>query len=132
MPVISYSFLMSCQFCQLFQLSEFFYLSVQCGGDLTANSTGEITSPRFPLNYPDEANCEWKICVSQGSRIKLTFSDFEVSDSVHFEQISVQTTRYRRKLTCFNNCMSSLSKGKKLASFVIQCNPVNTTFGCSC
>ena len=54
----------------------FIVLAVQCGGDLTGN--GEIKSPRFPLNYPDEVNCEWKIGVEEGLRIKLTFSDFEV------------------------------------------------------
>ena len=44
---------------------------------MTGNA-GEIKTPRFPLNYPDEVNCEWKICVEEGSRVKLTFSDFEV------------------------------------------------------
>ena len=56
----------------------FFSFSVQCGGDITVNGTGEITSPHFPLRYPDEVNCEWKICVDDGSRIKLTFFEFEV------------------------------------------------------
>ena len=59
-----------------------FIISVrsQCGADLTTES-GVITSPRFPSSYPDEANCEWKIAVDDGSRITLTFVMFEVQNS---------------------------------------------------
>ena len=59
-----------------------FIISVrsQCGADLTTES-GVITSPRFPSSYPDEANCEWKIVVDNGSRITLTFVMFEVKSS---------------------------------------------------
>ncbi|XP_074621556.1 uncharacterized protein LOC141880074 [Acropora palmata] len=49
-----------------------------CGGDVTVNGTGFIKSPRFPLNYPVDILCEWKLCVKQGSRITLKFTDFEV------------------------------------------------------
>lgn len=42
------------------------------------NGTGFIKSPRFPLNYPVDILCEWKLCVKQGSRITLKFTDFEV------------------------------------------------------
>ena len=52
-------------------------VSAQCGGDLTAYS-GVIQSPGFPLRYPSEANCEWKIIADDGSRITLTFVDFKV------------------------------------------------------
>ncbi|KAK2563539.1 Matrilin-2 [Acropora cervicornis] len=49
-----------------------------CGGDVTVNGTGFIKSPRFPLNYPVDILCEWKLCVKQGSRITLKFTDFEI------------------------------------------------------
>ncbi|XP_067041497.1 tolloid-like protein 1 [Acropora muricata] len=49
-----------------------------CGGDVTVNGTGFIKSPRFPLNYPVDILCEWKLCVKQGSRITLKFTDFEM------------------------------------------------------
>ena len=42
------------------------------------NGTGVIKSPRFPSNYPVDILCEWKLCVKQGSRITLRFTDFEV------------------------------------------------------
>ncbi|PFX16561.1 Tolloid-like protein 2 [Stylophora pistillata] len=49
---------------------------VQCGGDLTADS-GDIQTPNFPLSYPDDIDCLWKIEVSHGSRITLTFEEFQ-------------------------------------------------------
>ena len=58
-------------------MSWFSSFSVQCGGDLTGDS-GVIESPGFPSRYPHDANCEWKISVDDGSRITLTFVDFEV------------------------------------------------------
>ncbi|KAJ7392946.1 hypothetical protein OS493_008187 [Desmophyllum pertusum] len=62
---------------------------VQCGGDLTADS-GVIKSPRYPVRYPDEVNCEWKIVVDDGSRITLTFVDFEVEPSNNCEYDSLE------------------------------------------
>ena len=57
----------------------FFHIHlVQCGGDIHVNGTGEIKSPRYPLHYPIDIVCEWKMCVKEGSRITLTFTDFEV------------------------------------------------------
>ncbi|KAJ7371369.1 hypothetical protein OS493_025831 [Desmophyllum pertusum] len=60
-----------------------------CGGDLTADS-GVIKSPRYPVSYPDEVNCEWKIVVDNGSRITLTFVDFEVEPSHNCEYDSLE------------------------------------------
>ena len=70
----------------------FILLSVKCGGNLTirAGSTGEIKSPRFPLNYPNDVECEWKIHVEEGSVIKLTFTDFEVLAVICFIQSDVE------------------------------------------
>ena len=58
-------------------LSVILYMLVSCGGELN-DLTGEIKSPRFPLNYPNQAECIWKIIGSRGSRITVTFTDFEV------------------------------------------------------
>jgi len=52
--------------------------SARCGGILRAAS-GEISSPNFPRNYPDEAECRWQIIGDKGSKITITFSDFGVS-----------------------------------------------------
>ena len=33
--------------------------------------TNEITSPNFPLEYPNDVHCEWKVVVQQGYLIEL-------------------------------------------------------------
>lgn len=87
-----------------FSSSTFFFLITsiliisvrsQCGGDLTTES-GVITSPRFPSSYPDDANCEWKIAVDDGSRITLTSVMFEVRSTW------LSITRTENSNTCGN------------------------------
>ncbi|XP_066579431.1 cubilin [Amia ocellicauda] len=48
-----------------------------CGGIFTAPS-GEIHSPQFPSNYPDNVDCSWLINVDRSHRILLNFTVFEV------------------------------------------------------
>lgn len=43
-----------------------------CGSTLTA-LRGEITSPNYPGPYPSGRDCTWKILVTPGSHIQLTF-----------------------------------------------------------
>ena len=43
-----------------------------CGSSLTA-LRGEITSPNYPGPYPSGRDCAWKIVVTPGSHIQLTF-----------------------------------------------------------
>ncbi|XP_072033776.1 uncharacterized protein [Amphiura filiformis] len=50
-----------------------------CGSIQTISSTsGVITSPQYPSNYPDLADCDWTIQGTQGSYITLMFTDFDV------------------------------------------------------
>ncbi|XP_048086105.1 CUB and sushi domain-containing protein 1 [Alosa alosa] len=49
-----------------------------CGGQLRG-PTGIITSPNFPVQYDNNANCTWVITASDPSKvIKLTFEDFDL------------------------------------------------------
>ncbi|XP_055074905.1 CUB and sushi domain-containing protein 2 [Misgurnus anguillicaudatus] len=49
-----------------------------CGGQLRGPN-GVITSPNFPVQYDNNANCTWIITASDPSKvIKLTFEDFEL------------------------------------------------------
>ncbi|KAL7057878.1 hypothetical protein AAHC03_016808 [Spirometra sp. Aus1] len=50
---------------------------VTCGGYLEADE-GNITSPGYPDEYPPRMECNWKIAVSAGFSIVLTFSRFEL------------------------------------------------------
>uniref|UniRef100_A0A3B3V1G1 CUB and Sushi multiple domains 2 n=1 Tax=Poecilia latipinna TaxID=48699 RepID=A0A3B3V1G1_9TELE len=50
-----------------------------CGGQLKGPS-GVITSPNYPVQYDNNANCTWIITATDTSKvvIKLTFEDFDL------------------------------------------------------
>eukprot|EP00058_Branchiostoma_floridae_P007074 XP_002592562.1 hypothetical protein BRAFLDRAFT_68884 [Branchiostoma floridae] len=54
-----------------------------CGGNLTAPS-GLVTSPNYPDNYGNDANCEWTITTPVGSLIHLIFVSFHVEELFDF------------------------------------------------
>jgi len=47
-----------------------------CGGPLTGPS-GNLASPYYPDNYPNNAYCVWTITVPQGSQLRIDFLFFE-------------------------------------------------------
>lgn len=51
-----------------------------CGGTLSG-STGSISSPNYPINYHENAECFYKIVTSHGSRLKIIFSDLDLERS---------------------------------------------------
>ena len=61
-----------------------FTVTDPCGIDkprvISDSPFGEITSPNYPGNYPDDADCQWQITVDSGSIIRLTFVEFDVED----------------------------------------------------
>ncbi|XP_059179030.1 cubilin-like isoform X2 [Physella acuta] len=65
--------------------------STFCGGALTATS-GEITSPNFPQNYPHHRQCEWTITVPRGRQIFLNFTSFhlEPSDTCNWDFLEIR------------------------------------------
>uniref|UniRef100_A0A8B9VMP0 CUB domain-containing protein n=1 Tax=Anas zonorhyncha TaxID=75864 RepID=A0A8B9VMP0_9AVES len=52
------------------------YRKDACGGQLTGLS-GEITSPRYPESYPNDAECRWSIGAA-GGPVTLVFADFQM------------------------------------------------------
>ncbi|KAL3836256.1 hypothetical protein ACJMK2_021695 [Sinanodonta woodiana] len=56
--------------------------STLCGSELTA-STGVITSPNFPNNYPHQRECVWTIVAPFGNQILLNITDFEVENHLN-------------------------------------------------
>lgn len=48
-----------------------------CGGTLTGFS-GSITSPNYPNNYHENAECFYRIVTSAGSRLRITFIELEL------------------------------------------------------
>nr|CAD7397150.1 unnamed protein product [Timema cristinae] len=45
---------------------------------------GVIESPNFPENYPGDVDCTWNITATQGNKLNLTFSHFELEDSNYY------------------------------------------------
>ncbi|CAL1529132.1 unnamed protein product [Lymnaea stagnalis] len=52
-----------------------------CGGYMPI-STGIISSPNYPADYPSQQNCSWKVSVNTGKTIRLTFDQpFNIADT---------------------------------------------------
>lgn len=62
-------------------MSKFTYLFLLspaiCGGEIHKNE-GQIQSPNYPDDYRPMKECVWKIMVSEGYYVGLTFQAFEV------------------------------------------------------
>lgn len=65
-------------------------LSDVCGGVLTGLS-GLITSPDYPDNYPNNAECHWVIQATSNSVIKLIFVDFQMenNEQCNFDYVAI-------------------------------------------
>ncbi|KTF87440.1 hypothetical protein cypCar_00025640 [Cyprinus carpio] len=61
-----------------------------CGGIVTAPS-GEIHSPQYPSNYPDNVDCSWVITVDVGHRVFFNFTDLDVEShsSCGFDYVAI-------------------------------------------
>ncbi|XP_004860031.1 cubilin [Heterocephalus glaber] len=59
--------------------------SLACGGYIyihDADSTGYVTSPNYPNNYPPHADCVWIISAPPGKSIRIQFEDqFDIEDT---------------------------------------------------
>lgn len=49
-----------------------------CGGDINKDA-GQIQSPNYPDDYRPSKECVWRITVSEGFHVGLTFQVFEAS-----------------------------------------------------
>uniref|UniRef100_A0A671PAP2 CUB and sushi domain-containing protein 1-like n=1 Tax=Sinocyclocheilus anshuiensis TaxID=1608454 RepID=A0A671PAP2_9TELE len=58
-----------------------------CGGTLRG-TTGTISSPHFPSEYENNADCTWGILAEPGDTIALVFTDFQLEDRYDFLEIS--------------------------------------------
>ncbi|XP_013175197.1 PREDICTED: cubilin-like [Papilio xuthus] len=53
-----------------------------CGGTLTS-ANGSISSPNYPNNYNENAECFYRIVTSAGSRIRISFTDLDLEKTLH-------------------------------------------------
>uniref|UniRef100_A0A6Q2X998 CUB and Sushi multiple domains 2 n=1 Tax=Esox lucius TaxID=8010 RepID=A0A6Q2X998_ESOLU len=58
-----------------------------CGGTLRGQS-GVITSPNYPAEYSNNADCTWTVLAEPGDTIALVFSDFQLEDDYDLLEVS--------------------------------------------
>jgi len=59
----------------------FFFNGAICGGEIHRDA-GQIQSPNYPDDYRPSKECVWKITVSEGFHIGITFQAFEVRNVI--------------------------------------------------
>lgn len=81
-----------------------------CGGNLVGLE-GIITSPFYPNPYMNEAECEWKILVPQGSMIRLIIEDLalEYSSECRYDVLELfdGTNQFKQRLASLCNELSN-------------------------
>ncbi|XP_042658381.1 tolloid-like protein 2 isoform X2 [Tyto alba] len=62
-----------------------------CGGEIHKNS-GQIQSPNYPDDYRPSKECIWKITVSEGFHIGITFQAFEIEwhDACSYDYLEIR------------------------------------------
>ncbi|CAF96612.1 unnamed protein product, partial [Tetraodon nigroviridis] len=62
-----------------------------CGGEITKDS-GQIQSPNYPDDYRPSKECVWRIAVSEGYNVGLSFQAFEIErhDSCAYDYLEVR------------------------------------------
>ncbi|EPY85753.1 hypothetical protein CB1_000350034 [Camelus ferus] len=58
-----------------------------CGGTLRGTSS-TISSPHFPSEYENNADCTWTILAEPGDTIAVVFTDFQLEEGYDFLEIS--------------------------------------------
>ncbi|XP_047482510.1 LOW QUALITY PROTEIN: cubilin-like [Penaeus chinensis] len=69
--------------------------STTCGGHFHTQ-VGTLTSPNYPLNYPNARSCEWTITVPRNYQIRLIFNevDIEPSSSCSYDYLEIRNGGY--------------------------------------
>nr|XP_015193557.1 PREDICTED: ovochymase-2 isoform X1 [Lepisosteus oculatus] len=55
------------------------HFSSGCQNIILTESEGEIQSPGYPNNYPNDLSCQWRILVPQNHFVKVEFIEFNLS-----------------------------------------------------
>uniref|UniRef100_F6PKM8 CUB domain-containing protein n=1 Tax=Ciona intestinalis TaxID=7719 RepID=F6PKM8_CIOIN len=75
-----------------------------CGFNAVATSTSQpITSPNYPNNYPNNADCTWTITASDGMRIQLNLISFSTERGYDYLTISSDGTQLARNSGIYSN-----------------------------
>lgn len=69
-----------------FNFLGFFTAEDACGGTMRGSS-GIISSPNFPNEYHNNADCTWTIVAEPGDTISLIFTDFQMEEKYDYLEI---------------------------------------------
>ncbi|XP_028815099.1 cubilin [Denticeps clupeoides] len=88
-----------------------------CGGAITAPS-GEVHSPSYPQNYPNNVDCSWVITVDESHRVLFNFTDLDIENhnTCEWDYVSV------------HDGPSSLAPVLAHACGVTRPDPITSTF----
>lgn len=62
---------------------------VNCGGTFDGIFSGTISSPGYPISYPNNADCIWKFNEPMGATIQLTFSTPTFADTCDVDYVAI-------------------------------------------
>lgn len=57
---------------------QLFFCFAVCPHLILSETSGVITSPNFPLIYPENQTCSWQIIARKGKRVKLVIQSLEI------------------------------------------------------
>ena len=76
-----------------------------CGGNLTG-SFGQIVSPNYPSNYPDDSDCGWTVTVEPGQVITFQIEFIDLEQCCGCDYIEI---RYSETYSEIDNVIWNLS-----------------------
>ncbi|KAI9556636.1 hypothetical protein GHT06_016426 [Daphnia sinensis] len=88
-------------------------LSVGCNGVLTTPN-GLLTSPNYPGAYPNNYNCQWTIQADRSSKIRLTFSHFDIESPFDYVEV-------------FDGASDSATRLLKHSGFTVPSTPITSS-----
>ncbi|KAK3106526.1 hypothetical protein FSP39_021900 [Pinctada imbricata] len=85
--------------------------STLCGSDLTT-TTGIITSPNYPSNYPHNRDCIWTITAPQGNQILLNVTEFalEFHPNCNYDYLEIRNGGYPSSPLVGKYCGSTIDR----------------------
>ena len=57
---------------------QLFFCFAVCPHLILSDTSGDITSPKFPSKYPENQICSWQIIARKGKRVKLVIQSLEI------------------------------------------------------
>ncbi|KAJ8334652.1 hypothetical protein SKAU_G00402910 [Synaphobranchus kaupii] len=92
-----------------------------CGGTLRGQS-GVITSPNYPQDYNNNADCTWTVLAEPGDTIALVFSDFQLEED--YDVLEVSGTEGSSQWRHFN--LENGSRSRKPSPAAAAANSVSS------